>query len=149
MKRIPFWAVARELFVDTGGVHYVWLGLLTLYTLLKGGDTMEVIVPLLQNNVMIKAVLGLVVICTILLLVIASTRLIMFYKSKSKKAQDDTKRKELEDKVDELKDGIKHREALMTTTADESVRKMLRMQNDADGLTVKDIEHKIDTLLRH
>lgn len=149
MKRIPLWPVLREIFLDTGGVHYVWLGLLTLYAFLKGGDTMEVMVPLLQNNVMIKAVLGLVVICLILLLVIATTRLIMFYKSKSKKAQDDTKRKELEDKVDELKDGIKHREALMTTTTDESVRKMLRMQNDADGLTVKDIEHKIDTLLRH
>lgn len=104
---------------------------------------------ILLNLTYDKAILAFVVICAILILMVCSISLVLLLKSKSKKTQDENKAKELESKVDELKDGIKHREALMTTTNDESVRKMLRMQNDSDDLTVKDLVHKIDTLRHH
>ena len=42
MKRFPIGATLREIFLDTGGVHYVWLGLLTAYSILKGGEHMEI-----------------------------------------------------------------------------------------------------------
>ena len=96
-----------------------------------------------------KSIIGILVVCAFILITACVLLTVYLLKSKSKKVQDEQHKKELEDKVDELKDGIKHREALMATTNDESVRKMLRMQNDSDDLTIKDILHKIDTISHH
>ena len=104
---------------------------------------------ILLNLTYDKAILAFGVIACIILLTAVIVACAFMFKTKSHKAVTEQKKKELEDKIDELKDGIKHREALMTSTNDESVRKMLRMQNDSDDLTVKDLEHKIDALLRH
>lgn len=132
MKKLPIGGTIREIFLDTGGVHYMWLGALTLFTILKGGEYM----------VTIHAIIGLVVIAVVILLGYVIKDCVKFIASKSKskvvqKACDD-----IDQEVNKLEDNVKHREMLIASSTDESVRKMLRLQNDDDNLSIKELKQK-------
>lgn len=132
MKKLPITGALREIFLDTGGVHYVWLGLLTTYEIVKGGEYM----------VTVHAIIGLVVIAVVILLGYVIKDCVKFIASKSKskvvqKACDD-----IDQEVNKLEDNVKHREMLIASSTDESVRKMLRLQNDDDNLSIKELKQK-------
>lgn len=135
MRRLPIWPVAREVLLDTGGVHYLWLGCLTLGLILtKGGERMTL--------VCIHAVIGIVVIALVILLGYVIKDFCKFLMSKSKSKVIKTACEDIDNQINKFKDSIKHREMLISTSADESVRKMLRLQNDDDNLSIKELEQK-------
>lgn len=134
MKRFPIGATLREIFVDTGGVHYLWLGLLTTYEVLKGGEHMEI------------AILVLVCILTALGLVASTIWLLGVIKSKSKRAQLKADLEVVENGIKDVKDDVESADKAMNATNDEGIRKMLRFTKDQHVAKLHELEAKRDLI---
>ena len=134
MKRLPIGATLREIFLDTGGVHYVWLGLLTTYEILKGGEHMEIAI--------------LVIVCIILAggLIASSLWLLGVIKSKSKRAQIKAELEEVEHGIKDVKDDIDSADTALNSCTDEGVRKMLRFTKEQHVSKLNQLTAKRDSL---
>lgn len=134
MKKIPIGATIREIFLDTGGVHYLWLGLLTTYEILKGGEHMEI------------AILVLVCILTALGLIASTIWLLGVIKSKSKRAQLKGDLDEVEHAIKDVKDDIDSADTALNSCSDEGVRKMLRFTKEQHVSKLNQLTAKRDNL---
>ena len=105
---------------------------------------MEVMTPLLQNNVMIKAVLGLVVISTVILLSIATVWLVKLFNSKSMRAKLKAELDDTEKRIDSVKEDINTAEGLINYTNDETIRKMLCFEKDRNTTKLHELTAKRD-----
>lgn len=134
MKKIPIWPIAREVFIDTGGVHYTWLGILTLYEIMKGGEHMEIAI--------------LVIVCILLAggLTASTIWLLGVMKSKSKRAQLKSDLETVEHAIKDVSEDVDSADKAMLATNDEGIRKMLRFTKDQHVAKLHELEAKRDLI---
>lgn len=133
MKRFT-WPVLREVFLDTGGVHYVWLGLLTLTAILKGGEHMEIAILVIVCILLAIALIGSII-------WLAGTLM-----SKSKRAKVKADIEEVEKGIKDVKEDIDECDTAMNASTDEGLRKMLRLEKDRHTAKLHMLESKRDSL---
>ena len=135
-KLQTLWEWTRETIQTTRLHHYVVLGMVSLWiVLMKGGNNMHVLTCIGITTLFFVLLLCFVWFC------IGITKLVKLLSSKAGKKELQEKLTDLEHFIDDVKDDISNDDMTIQSSADEGLRRMMKLQKDQHVAKL----HKLET----